>query len=64
MQATDSVKLMGNVINKLLTGKDYKLSRVGNPSVSPLVDDKNVIRNILRYSCSIDLDTNTIYTRS
>ena len=55
---------MGNVINKLLTGKDYKLSRVGNPSVSPLVDDKNVIRNILRYSCSIDLDTNTIYTRS
>ncbi len=56
--------LMGNVVNKLLTGPRYKLSRVGTPSIVPIVADKDVIRYILRYSCSIDLDKNTIHSRS
>ena len=64
LQATESAMLMSRVINKLLTGPTYKLRRVGNPAISPLVDDKNVIRCITRYSCSVDLDTNTIYSRS
>ena len=55
---------MGKVINKLLTGPTYKLNRVGTPAISPLTDDKNIIRYIQRYSCSIDLDNNTIHTRS
>lgn len=56
--------LMGKIVNKLLTGPKYKLNRVGTPSQLPIPDDKDVIRYILRYSCSIDLDTNTIYSRS
>lgn len=64
LQATESAMLMGNVINKLLTGPTYKLTRVGTPAIAPLVDDRNIIRYIQRYACSIDLDTNTIHTRS
>lgn len=64
LQATDSAMLMGQIINEVLTGPKYKLSRIGTPAIAPLVDDKNVIRYIQRYSCSIDLDTNTIYSRS
>lgn len=64
LQATESVMLMGMVVNELLTGPNYKLRRIGNPSFLPLVNDENIIRYILRYSCSIDLDTNTIYART
>ena len=64
LQATESAMLMGNIINELLTGPTYKLSRVGTPAIAPLTDDKNIIRYIQRYSCSIDLDNNTIHTRS
>ena len=64
LEATESAMLMGKIVNELLTGPKYKLSRVGTPSIVPIVDDKDVIRYILRYSCSIDLDTNTIYARS
>ena len=55
---------MGKHVNELLTGPKYKLSRVGTPAVAPSLTDTDVIRYILRYSCSIDLDTNTIYKRS
>lgn len=64
LQATDSAMLMSRVVNELLTGSSYKLRRMGNSAIAPLVDDKNVIRCITRYSCSVDLDTNTIYSRS
>lgn len=64
LQATESAMLMSRIINDLLTGPTYKLRRIGNPSIVPLVDDKNVIRSITRYSCSVDLDTNIIYSRS
>jgi hypothetical protein len=64
MEATESAMLMANMINKLLTGPTYKLTRIGNPSIVPSTSDKDIIRCILRYSCSINLDTNTIYKRS
>lgn len=64
LEATESAMLMGKVVNELLTGPNYKLSRVGNPAIAPMVDDKNIIRYIQRYSCSIDLDTNIIYART
>lgn len=64
LEATESAMLMGKIVNDLLIGPKYKLSRVGTPSIVPIVDDKDVIRYILRYSCSIDLNTNTIYARS
>lgn len=55
---------MGNIINNLLTGEKYRLSRIGNPSIQRLNTDNDVIRYILRYDCSVDIDTNTIYSRS
>ena len=55
---------MGNIINNLLTGQKYRLSRIGNPSIQRLNTDNDVIRYILRYDCSVDIDTNTIYSRS
>lgn len=64
LEATESAMLMGNEINKLLTGDRYRLSRVGTPSIARVPDDDDVIRYILRYDCSVDLDTNTIYSRS
>lgn len=64
LEATESAMLIGKTVNKLLTGPNYKLSRIGTPSIVPSTTDKDVIRYILRYSCSIDLDTNTIYARS
>lgn len=64
LQATESAMLMGKTINSLLTGPKYKLTRVGTPAVVPVPDDENVIRYIQRYSCSIFLDTNTIYKQS
>lgn len=56
--------LMGNEINKLLTGEKYRLRRVGTPSITRVPDDDDVIRYILRYDCSVDLDTNTIYSKT
>lgn len=64
LEAATSAMIMGNVVNKLLTGPNYKLTRIGTPETLPIVNDKDVIRYILRYSCSIDLDKNTIYKRS
>lgn len=64
LEATESAMLMGNIVNKLLTGPTYKLSRTGTPTLAPIPDDQDIIRYILRYSCSIDLDSNTIHSRS
>ena len=55
---------MGKRVNEVLTGKNYKLTRVGAPTIAPLLTDKSVMRYSLRYECSILLDTNTIYKRS
>ena len=56
--------LMANRANSLLTGENYKLTRVGAPTIAPLISDKSVMRYSLRYEGSILLDTNTIYKRS
>lgn len=64
IEAKDLVILMANRANDLLTGRTYKLTRVGAPTLAPLLSDKSVMRYSLRYECSILLDTNTIYKRS
>ena len=64
IEAKDMVILMGKRVNEVLTGENYKLSRVGTPSIMPILSDKSVMRYSLRYECSILLDTNTIYKRS
>ena len=55
---------MGNRVNEVLTGKNYRLTRVGTPTLLPVISDKSILRYSLRYEASILLDTNTIYKRS
>lgn len=64
IEAKDMVFLMGNRVNEVLTGENYRLTRVGTPSMMPMISDKSVMRYSLRYEGSILLDTNTIYKRS
>ena len=64
IEAKDIVTLMGNRINEVLTGENYKLSRVGTPSLLPVISDKSILRLSQRYEGSIFLDTNKIYKRS
>ena len=61
LQATDSAMLMGRVVNKVLGGEKYKMTRIGTPVLMPLIQDKTVIKYSLRYTCVLELDTNTIY---
>lgn len=61
LQATDSAMLMGRVVNRLLGGPKYKMTRIGTPVLMPLIQDKTVIKYSLRYTCVLELDTNTIY---
>lgn len=60
-QATDSAKLIGQVVNRLLGGSRYKMNRIGDPALLPLTTDKTIMKYSLRYSCVLDLDTHTIY---
>lgn len=63
-EAKDMVCLMGDRVNQVLTGKNYKLTRVATPSLLPLLSEKNIMKYSLRYECSLDIDTHTIYKRS
>lgn len=64
IQAADSAMFMGSIVSSLLTGERYKMKRVGTPTFIPLVSDQDVIRYVQRYTCSLDLDHNTIYSES
>lgn len=64
IEAKDMVILMGKKVNEVLTGENYRLTRVGTPTIMPVISDKSIMRYSLRYECSLDLDTNTIYKRS
>lgn len=61
LQATESAMLMGRIVNQVLGGSKYKMTRKGTPVVKPLIEDKTVIKYTLRYSCVLVLNTNTIY---
>jgi len=63
-EATESVLFMRSVVNDLLGGPRYKMTRIDNPLTQPLSEDRTVLRAIARYICSIDLDENTIYKRN
>lgn len=70
LQATESAMLMGRTVNALLTGPRYKMTRIGNPTImgnastSPFTNDRDIIRYVQRYSCSVNLDTHIIYKQS
>ena len=64
IEAKDMVILMGKRVNEVLQGENYRLTRVGTPSIMPVISDKSIMRYTLRYDGSILLDTNTIFKRS
>lgn len=58
------VILMGKRVDEVLTGKNYRMTRIGTPSLLPVLSEKNIIKYSIRYNCSLDIDTHTIYKRS
>lgn len=61
LQSTYSSMQIGKIVNNLLGGEKYKMTRIGTPAVMPLLNDKTIIKYSLRYTCVLDLSTNTIY---
>lgn len=61
LQSTESAMLIGRIVNQVLGGMNYKMTRIGTPVLMPLIEDKTVMKYSLRYSCVLELKTNTIY---
>ena len=61
LQATYSAMEMGKIVNDLLGGPNYKMTRIGTPALMPLIEDKTIIKYSLRYTCVLNLKINTIY---
>lgn len=62
--AVQNVREIANIIDTYLKGERYRcLRRMGSLAIGPLPTDENVIIGYLRYDCSVEIDTNTIYRR-
>lgn len=62
--AVENVRAIANILDTYLKGPRYRcLRRVGSLVMAPLPSDENVMLGYLRYECSVELDTNTIYRR-
>lgn len=63
--AVQNVREISNILDAYLKGAKYRcLRRLGSIAISPLPSDDNVIVGYLRYDCSLEISTNTIYRRS
>lgn len=63
--AVQNVREIANLLDTYLKGTRYRcLRRLGSLAITPLPDDDNVIAGYLRYDCSLEINTNTIYRRS
>ena len=63
--AVQNVREIANILDTYLKGVEYRcLRRIGSLAITPLPDDDNVIVGYLRYDCSLEINTNTIYRRS
>ena len=62
--AVQNVRLIAETVDEYLKGARYRcLRRLGSLAMTPHPNDNNVIIGYLRYECSLELDTNTIYRR-
>lgn len=62
--AMQNVREIANIIDTYLKGTRYRcLRRMGSLAMAPLPTDENVIVGYLRYDCSVEINTNTIYRR-
>ena len=63
--AVQNVRAIANLLDEYLKGPKYRcLRRIGSLVIVPLKSDENVIIGYLRYECSVEINTNTIYRRS
>lgn len=62
--AIQNVRRIADILDKYLKGDRYRcLRRIGDPAMTPLKTDKNVMVCYLRYEYNLDIKTNTIYRR-
>ena len=62
--AIQNVREIANILDTYLKGPKYRcMRRLGSPVIAPLPSDDNVMVGYLRYECSVQVDTNTIYRR-
>ena len=62
--AVQNVREIANILDTYLKGPRYRcMRRLGSLVITPLPSDDNVIVGYLRYECSVEIDTNTIYRR-
>ena len=62
--AVQNVRSIAKVLDDYLKGPRYRcLRRLGSLVMIPQPNDNNVMIGYLRYECSLELDTNTIYRR-
>ena len=62
--AVQNVRAIAKIVDDYLKGPRYRcLRRLGSLAMTPHPNDNNVIIGYLRYECSLELDTNTIYRR-
>lgn len=63
--AVQNVREIARLLDQFLKGPRYRcLRRIGSPAIVPLKSDENVMVGYLRYECSVETNTNTIYRRS
>lgn len=62
--AVQNVREIARLLDLYLKGDRYRcLRRIGSLVIAPLQSDNNVMVGYLRYDCSLELGTNTIYRR-
>lgn len=62
--AVQNVRTIAKIVDDYLKGPRYRcLRRLGSLAMTPHPNDNNIIIGYLRYECSLELDTNTIYRR-
>lgn len=62
--AIQNVREIANILDTYLKGPRYRcLRRIGSLIIKPMPSDDNVMLGYLRYDCSLEIDTNTIYRR-
>ena len=63
--AVENVREIATILDNYLKGPRYRcLRRMGSLAIAPSPSDENVILGYLRYECSVEINTNTIYRRS
>lgn len=62
--AIQNVREIASILDTYLKGPRYRcLRRIGSLVIRPMPSDNNVMLGYLRYNCSLEIDTNTIYRR-